>query len=69
MHCHKRPVLAPERPVLAPTPLPPRRYGVSASMFISRAKELCPHLLVVPYQFEAYEEKSEQACGAVAARG
>lgn len=29
-------------------------------MFISRAKELCPHLIVVPYEFDKYEEASEQ---------
>lgn len=37
-----------------------RKYGVSASMFIAKAKELCPDLIVVPYEFEKYEMVSEQ---------
>lgn len=37
-----------------------RKCGVSASMFMSRAKELCPGLIVVPYEFEKYEKVSEQ---------
>ncbi|GAB4820844.1 hypothetical protein N2152v2_007890 [Parachlorella kessleri] len=37
-----------------------RKYGVSASMFIARAKELCPQLIVVPYEFDKYEEACEQ---------
>ena len=36
-----------------------RKYGIRASMFISNAKELCPDLVVVPYDFEKYEEVSE----------
>lgn len=40
-----------------------RRYGVAASMFISRAKELCPHLIVVPYDFAKYEAATEQVGG------
>ena len=34
-----------------PAPLPPWR---------SRAKELCPDLVVVPYMFDKYEEASEK---------
>ena len=37
-----------------------RKSGVRASMFIARAKELCPGLIVVPYEFEKYEKVSEQ---------
>lgn len=40
-----------------------RRYGVAASMFISWAKELCPHLIVVPYDFAKYEAATEQVGG------
>lgn len=41
----------PVAPSGAPCPLPP---------CCSRAKELCPHLIVVPYMFEKYEEASEK---------
>ena len=37
-----------------------RKYGIRASMFIAEAKKRCPHLIVMPYQFEKYEEVSEQ---------
>jgi nucleotidyltransferase/DNA polymerase involved in DNA repair len=37
-----------------------RQYGITASMFISKAKELCPDLIVVPYEFSKYEVISEQ---------
>lgn len=37
-----------------------RNYGITASMFISKAKELCPELIVVPYEFSKYEVVSEQ---------
>jgi len=36
-----------------------RKYGIHASMFMSRAKELCPQLIVVPYEFDKYEVVSE----------
>jgi nucleotidyltransferase/DNA polymerase involved in DNA repair len=29
-------------------------------MFMARAKELCPHLVVVPYEFEKYTAVSER---------
>ena len=29
-------------------------------MFLGRARELCPSLIVLPYDFEGYEEVSEQ---------
>ena len=37
-----------------------RKFGIHASMFIARAKKRCPHLIVMPYQFDKYEEVSEQ---------
>lgn len=37
-----------------------RKYGISAGMFISKAIELCPYLIVAPYDFTAYEEVSEK---------
>lgn len=37
-----------------------RKHGVGASMFISRAKELCPGIIVVPYEFDKYEVVSEK---------
>ena len=36
-----------------------RKAGIHASMFMARAKELCPELIVVPYEFEKYETVSE----------
>lgn len=36
-----------------------RKHGIHASMFMSRAKELCPQLIVVPYEFDKYEAVSE----------
>jgi DNA repair protein REV1 len=37
-----------------------RKHGIGASMFISRAKELCPGIIVVPYEFDKYELVSEK---------
>jgi hypothetical protein len=37
-----------------------RAYGVRAGQFMSDAKAACPQLLVVPYEFERYEETSLQ---------
>ncbi|KAI4295713.1 hypothetical protein L6164_035729 [Bauhinia variegata] len=39
---------------------PARGYGIRAGMFVRDARALCPHLLVVPYNFEAYEEVADQ---------
>ncbi|CAN8246108.1 unnamed protein product [Cochlearia groenlandica] len=39
---------------------PARDYGVKAGMFVRHAKELCPHLVIVPYNFEAYKEVADQ---------
>ena len=36
-----------------------RRFGIGAGMMMGRAKELCPALVVVPYEFEKYEVVSE----------
>ena len=37
-----------------------RAFGVSAGMFMAEAKRCCPDLIVMPYQFDRYEEISEQ---------
>ncbi|KAL0055598.1 hypothetical protein WJX82_002289 [Trebouxia sp. C0006] len=37
-----------------------RKFGIRPSMFIAEAKKRCPHLIVMPYQFDKYEEVSEQ---------
>ncbi|KAJ4716214.1 DNA repair protein REV1 [Melia azedarach] len=39
---------------------PARGYGVRAGMFVRNAKALCPHLVIFPYNFEAYEEVADQ---------
>lgn len=39
-----------------------RAFGIRAGMFMSDAKARCPGLLVVPYEFDKYEEISEQVC-------
>ncbi|ESR36146.1 hypothetical protein CICLE_v10027730mg [Citrus x clementina] len=39
---------------------PARSYGVRAGMFVRDAKALCPRLVIVPYNFEAYEEVADQ---------
>ncbi|CAL9178132.1 unnamed protein product [Musa hybrid cultivar] len=37
-----------------------RNYGVKAGTFVRDAKACCPHLVILPYDFEAYEEVAEQ---------
>ncbi|WOL04976.1 DNA repair protein REV1 isoform X3 [Canna indica] len=37
-----------------------RGYGVRAGTFVRDAKACCPHLVIFPYDFEAYEEVAEQ---------
>jgi len=32
-----------------------RNYGIKAGMFVRDAKARCPHLMIVPYNFDAYE--------------
>ncbi|PNY04000.1 DNA repair protein rev1-like [Trifolium pratense] len=39
---------------------PARSYGIRAGMFVRDAKALCPHLVIFPYNFEAYEEVADQ---------
>ncbi|KAI0842870.1 impB/mucB/samB family protein [Hypoxylon sp. FL0890] len=38
---------------------PARKFGVKNGMWMKRAKELCPELKVLPYDFPAYEEASK----------
>ncbi|KAI1401073.1 impB/mucB/samB family protein [Hypoxylon fuscum] len=38
---------------------PARKFGVKNGMWMKRAKELCPDLKVLPYDFPAYEEASK----------
>lgn len=37
-----------------------RKFGIKKGMFLGRAKQLCPNLVVLPYDFDGYEEVSEQ---------
>jgi len=37
-----------------------RQFGVQKGMFLKRARELCPNLVVLPYDYEGYEEVSNQ---------
>eukprot|EP00892_Ulva_mutabilis_P005096 jgi/Ulvmu1/2959/UM149_0042.1 len=37
-----------------------RRSGVRADMWMASARERCPDLVVIPYEFEAYQEVSEK---------
>ncbi|XP_022735804.1 DNA repair protein REV1 isoform X9 [Durio zibethinus] len=39
---------------------PARDYGIRAGMFVRDAKALCPQLIILPYNFEAYEEVADQ---------
>ncbi|KAF5174903.1 Dna polymerase iv [Thalictrum thalictroides] len=39
---------------------PARDFGVRAGIFVRDAKSLCPHLVIVPYNFEAYELVADQ---------
>ncbi|KAE8690582.1 Basic helix-loop-helix DNA-binding superfamily protein, putative isoform 1 [Hibiscus syriacus] len=39
---------------------PARDYGIKAGMFVRDAKGLCPQLVILPYNFEAYEEVADQ---------
>nr|CAB3468850.1 unnamed protein product [Digitaria exilis] len=42
---------------------PARNYGIKAGMFVRDAKARCPHLIIVPYNFDAYEEVADQFYG------
>lgn len=37
-----------------------REFGVKKGMYLRRAKQLCPNLVVLGYDFDGYEEVSEQ---------
>ena len=37
-----------------------RTFGVRAGMWMKRAKELCPELIAVPYEFEKYEKAASK---------
>ena len=37
-----------------------RAFGVRAGMFIGDAHKRCPHLVVMPYDFEKYEDISDK---------
>ncbi|XP_021285553.1 DNA repair protein REV1 isoform X2 [Herrania umbratica] len=39
---------------------PARDYGIRAGMFVRDAKALCTHLVILSYNFEAYEEVADQ---------
>lgn len=36
-----------------------RDAGVRSGMFLGRAKQLCPNLVAIPYEFESYSEVSK----------
>eukprot|EP00960_Hanusia_phi_P026832 746495-Hanusia_phi.AAC.1 len=36
-----------------------RKFGVRAGMFIGKAKELCPTLITIPYEFDKYTSTAE----------
>uniref|UniRef100_A0A0D3GK68 DNA repair protein REV1 n=1 Tax=Oryza barthii TaxID=65489 RepID=A0A0D3GK68_9ORYZ len=42
---------------------PARNYGIKAGMFVREAKARCPHLMIVPYDFDAYGEVADQFYG------
>lgn len=48
---------------------PARKFGVKNGMWMKRAKELCPDLKVLPYDFPAYEETSKAFYNAILATG
>ncbi|XP_030475522.2 DNA repair protein REV1 [Syzygium oleosum] len=39
---------------------PARDYGIRAGMFVRDAKARCPHLVIFPYNFEAYTEVADK---------
>jgi DNA repair protein REV1 len=38
-----------------------RKYGIEKGMFLGEAKKLCPNVIVLPYDFDGYEEVSSKA--------
>jgi nucleotidyltransferase/DNA polymerase involved in DNA repair len=43
-----------------------REFGVKARMLVSRALELCPQLITIPYDFDAYDRVSRAMYDTVA---
>jgi DNA repair protein REV1 len=39
---------------------PARKFGIKKGMYLGRARQLCPDLIVLHYDFAGYEEVSEQ---------
>ncbi|CAM8935329.1 unnamed protein product [Rhodiola kirilowii] len=39
---------------------PARDFGIRAGIFVRDAKALCPHLVILPYNFETYQEVADQ---------
>jgi DNA polymerase-4 len=46
------------RGVLTTCNYPAREYGVRSAMPVFKAKQLCPHLVILPVRFELYREAS-----------
>eukprot|EP00978_Attheya_sp_CCMP212_P012207 scaffold30384_cov53-Attheya_sp.AAC.5 len=40
-----------------------RKFGIKKGMFLGRARELCPNLIILNYDFEGYEEVSDEVIG------
>ncbi len=40
-----------------------RKFGIKKGMYLGQAKQLCPDLVVLKYDFEGYEEVSQQVTG------
>lgn len=38
-----------------------RAFGIRAGMFIGDARQRCPDMIVMPYEFDKYEEISDKA--------
>ena len=48
------------RGVLTTCNYPAREYGVRSAMPVFKAKQLCPHLVILPVRFELYRAASKQ---------
>ena len=48
------------RGVLTTCNYPARKFGIRSAMPVFTAKELCPHLIILPVRFELYREASKQ---------
>jgi DNA polymerase-4 len=51
------------RGVLTTCNYPARKFGLRSAMPVFKARELCPHLIVLPVRFELYREISRQVRG------